>query len=176
MVRRCKYICIYDMMAPFWGTWGPRNPTPAPQTRHCCLSRFKLYQGFVRLYNKITATFQLKTYCPECFPSWFSSSCLGQVCSVHAKSQSRVQSHASSHACIHIHCQWIATFHGHTLYQPHTSSYKKVVKKLIYNGVCEVDRMPPSPQTTLRVPSVLCFSLYVVPILFFKLFSTIAAL
>ena len=127
-------------------------------------------------YNKIAATFQLKTYCPECFPSWFSSSCLGQVCSVHAKSQWRVQSRASSHACIHIHCQWIATFHGHTLYQPHTSSYKIVVKTLIYNGVCEVDRMPSSPQTTLRVPSVLCFSLYVVPILFFKLFSTKAAL
>ena len=131
MVRRCKYVCIYDLMAPFWGTWGPRNPTPRPGRRPVTAVCLGLSFIMASLdYNKITATFQLKTYCPECFPSWFSSSCLGQVCSVHAKSQWRVQSRASSHACIHIHCQWITTFHGHTLYQPHTSSYKKVVKTL----------------------------------------------
>ena len=88
------------------------------------------------------------TYCPECFPSLFSSSCLSRVCSVHAKSQWRVQSRASSHAWIHIHC--------HYRYLT-PATIKKVNKKTlttlnyIFNGVWEMDLMPGYPLSTLII-------------------------
>ena len=91
---------------------------------------------------------EISTYCPECFPSLFSSSCLSRVSFVHAKSQWRVQSRASSHAWIHIHC--------HYRYLAHTSNYKKVNKTLttlnyIFNGVWKMDLMPGYPLSTLII-------------------------
>ena len=44
------------------------------------------YHGYFSVQNWRIKK-ERSTYCPECFPSLFSSSCLIRVCSVHAKSQ-----------------------------------------------------------------------------------------